>query len=138
MLRRSYQRVVSYIALVAVVFASVAPTISHAIEAKKGNPSFFQEVCTTQGVTQVSIGIGDSQLIEKSPSDVPTDPNKMGMHFEHCPYCFSHANAIGLTSSSIELFIAELNSTEHIVSYTAPIVIAYFASSHPSHAPPAF
>ena len=50
MFKPFYKRLISKIALVAVVFASLAPTISHAIEAQKGNQTLWQEVCSAQGI----------------------------------------------------------------------------------------
>ena len=37
------------IALFTIVFASLAPSVSHAVAAQNGNNSFTQEICTNSG-----------------------------------------------------------------------------------------
>lgn len=132
MFKRSQQRFVSLIALAAVLFASLAPTISHALEMRKG--TLWQEVCSAQGIKVIPntlIAVNNQASKENN-----SQPNKMGMHFEHCPYCFSHAGSVGLPASSTALFLAEINAVEHIDIYASPLVVSYYSSSHPTRAPP--
>ena len=117
------------------LFASLAPTISHALEVTKGNQTLWQEVCSAQGskvILSALVAIND-----KASKENNSQPNKMGMHFEHCPYCFSHAGSVGLPASSTALFVAEINAVEHIDIYASPLVVSYYSSSHPTRAPPA-
>jgi hypothetical protein len=134
MFKRSQQRIISLIALVAVLFASLAPTISHALEVQKGNQTLWQEVCSAQGIKVIpnTFTAVSNQASKKNNSQ----PNKVGMHFEHCPYCFSHAGSVGLPASSTALFLAEINAVEHIDIYVSPLVFSYYSTSHPTRAPP--
>jgi hypothetical protein len=134
MFKRSQQRIVSLIALAAVLFASLAPTISHALEVTKGNRTLWQEVCSAQGIKVIpnTFAAVNSQASKENNSQ----PNKMGMHFEHCPYCFSHAGSVGLPASAAVLFLAEINAVEHIETYASPLVVSYYSTSHPTRAPP--
>ncbi|HEY3299240.1 MAG TPA: DUF2946 domain-containing protein [Methylophilaceae bacterium] len=138
MFKRSQQRFVSLIALAAVLFASLAPSISHALEsptraAQKG--SLWQQVCSAQGIKTIPSVL--APISGKASKENNSQPNKMGMHFEHCPYCFSHAGSVGLPASSTALFLAEINAVEHIDIYASPLVVSYYSSSHPTRAPPA-
>jgi hypothetical protein len=133
MFKRSQQRIISLIALAAVLFASLAPTISHALEMKKA--TLWQEVCSAQGIKVIPntlIAVNNQASKENN-----SQPNKMGMHFEHCPYCFSHAGSLGLPASATALFLAEINAVEHLDIYASPLVVSYYSSSHPTRAPPA-
>lgn len=133
MFKRSQQRFVSLIALAAVLFASLAPSISHALEMRKD--TLWQEVCSAQGIKVIPntfIAVNNQASKENN-----SQPSKMGMHFEHCPYCFSHAGSVGLPASSTALFLAEINAVEHIDIYASPLVVSYYSSSHPTRAPPA-
>ncbi len=140
MIQRSYQRIASFIALVAVLFAALAPTVSHALEAKNGQPNLWQEVCSAQGIKQIPLN-GDSTNRPSKVSSPDKDqqfPNKMGMHFEHCPYCFSHAGSLALPPSSISLWLTQANAIALIDDYASPILVSYTSSTPPSRAPPHF
>jgi hypothetical protein len=67
--------------------ASLAPSISHALAASnKGGFSAWTEICSIDGVK--------SQKAESKPlrSSAPADD---GVHFEHCPFCSTHAGFFG-------------------------------------------
>ncbi len=134
MFKRSQQRLISFIALAAMLFASLAPTISHALEAQKGSQTLWQEVCGAQGIKFIPAALTASNADASKQND--SQPNKMGMHFEHCPYCFSHAGSVGLPASSTALFLAEINAVAHIDIYASPFVVSYYSTSHPTRAPP--
>lgn len=134
MFKRSQQRLISFIALAAMLFASLVPTISHALEAQKGSQTLWQEVCSAQGIKFIPAALAASNTDAQKQND--SQPNKMGMHFEHCPYCFSHAGSLGLPASSTALFLAEINAVEHIDIYASPFVVSYYSTSHPTRAPP--
>ena len=54
MFNRRIQRFISKIALFLVVFASLAPSVSHAMAAQN-NGSFLQEICSVNGLKKVVI-----------------------------------------------------------------------------------
>lgn len=131
MLMRRLNRFASWIAMMAVIFASLAPTISHAFPAKNNQPSLLQELCSAQGAKRfisVDVAIDNKQ----APAQ-----NQAAMHFEHCPYCAHHAANIAIPATSNTLFLAQLNAVQNIEVYAAPLVLSYYPVSHPSHAPPA-
>jgi hypothetical protein len=137
MLSKKLFRFIHRIALFAIFFASVAPSISHALAAQNNSNSFAQEVCTSTGkkvVIQVLTTKGQQLATEFVVSE--SSPKTMAMHLEHCPFC---SNSIATTSlpASNSLIIALLAATaQQIAQYTAPIVVSRPYVSPPSQAPP--
>jgi Protein of unknown function (DUF2946) len=131
MFTRYAKRFTSWIAIVAVVFASLAPSISHAFSVKNNQPSVLQEICSAQGTKRfIALDLGvDTQ---KAPSQ-----NQATMHFEHCPYCTTHAGTVAMPASPIALFLAEINATEHIQIDAQVLPRAFYQVTPPSQAPPA-
>ncbi len=137
MLSKRLFRFVHSIALLAIVFASVAPSISHALAAQNNTNSFAQEVCTSTGekvVIQVVTTKGKQLATEFVVTK--TAPKTMSMHLEHCPFCGSAATAAGLPATNA-LIIAKLAATaQQLAEYSSPIVVSYSYVSPPSQAPP--
>lgn len=137
MLSKKLFQFIHYIALLAIVFASVAPSISHALAAQNNSNSFAQEVCTSTGkkvVIQVVTTKGKQLATEFEVSKA--SPKTMTMHLEHCPFC---SNSIATTSlpASNSLIIALLAATaQQIAEYTTPVVVSHTYVSPPSQAPP--
>ena len=97
MLSQKIFNLINKIALCAIVFASLAPSISHALAATNGT-SFAQEICTSNG-QKISI-----QVITRQGQQITTEfeinksvaPKNITMHLEHCPFCSSGAAAAAL------------------------------------------
>lgn len=125
------------IALFAILFASVAPSISHALAAKNNSNSFTQEVCTSTGdkiVIQVLTTKGKQLATEFVVSK--SSPKTITMHLEHCPFCCSAAVAASLPTTNA-FIIAVLAARAHqIAQSSAPAVISRPYVSPPSQAPP--
>lgn len=91
MLSQKITRFLHKIALFAIVFASVAPSISHALAAQQGINSFAQEVCTSDGqkitiqvVTSKGQQLATSLNAEETNSSTPAS---IVSHLNHCPFC---------------------------------------------------
>ncbi len=80
---RTHRRLTSWIAALAILLASLAPALSHALASATG--SNWVEICTTQGSKWIQAGEDGS---ERAPAS--------GHALEHCPYCSLHAPALGL------------------------------------------
>lgn len=137
MLSKKLFRFIHHIALFAIVFASVAPSISHALAAQNDSNSFTQEVCTSTGakvVIQVITTKGqqlETEFVVSKPSS-----KTMAMHLEHCPFCSNGVASTSLPATNT-LIIALLTATaHHIVQYAAPAVVSRTYVSPPSQAPP--
>lgn len=127
--------------MVAIVFASLAPAISHAFSTESTPLTLWQEICTAQGTKVISsldiqsaeskAGLGnlDNQLSNQS-----AQPHVGAL--EHCPFCFSHAGAVSLPPGNHILFVAALNAAHAADVYESPLVQRFFQSAHLSRAPP--
>lgn len=128
-LTKSMHRLAARIALFAVLLAALAPSISHAIASAKGVPNGWMEVCTVEGAKLVQVDAGQPA----TPA-----PAEKSLHFEHCPFCISHAVAMGIPSTNpIAL---------PVVAGTPVVPVLFYQASHPlfawtaaqPRAPPAF
>lgn len=83
----------AWIALLAILFSAVAPSISHAYAAAAaGKPV---EICTVDGVKMLISNQGDAK-------QSGLDPAMHGM--EHCPYCMTHAASFALPPPAASAF----------------------------------
>lgn len=71
-----------WLALLGVLFGTLAPTVSHAMAAD--HPATIEmQICSSAGTMTMTVALDDG--------DAPATPGAMGP-FEHCPYCSQHAN----------------------------------------------
>jgi uncharacterized protein involved in copper resistance len=125
------KRLTTWIAMLAVVFASLAPSTSHAFPAKNNQPTLLQELCSAQGAKRF-IAVDLAVDTQKAPSQ-----NQAAMHFEHCPYCAMHPASMAIPASSIALFLAQINAPKNIQIDVQVLPSAFYQVTPPSHAPPA-
>jgi hypothetical protein len=86
---RAQSRLISWIAVMAVLLASLAPTLTHALGFANG--STWIEVCGAQGAKWIDAGPGHSG---------PAAPVKAHV-FAHCPFCSMHAPVLGLPPAPV-------------------------------------
>jgi hypothetical protein len=123
MLKTHTKRIVSWIAIFAILMTSFAPVVSHAFNLSNAN---FLEVCTSQGV----------QLIQ--PNESNSQDQKSGIDLNHCSYCTLATDKAYLPASNIQLGSTLISSnSKFFIEYESPVLQAYFQSSHPPQAPPA-
>ena len=127
------------IALFAIVFASLASSVSHAINAQNGNNSFFtQQICSSSGKKisiQVQTTKGQQLAIDFAVKQTPKLPN-IALHLEHCPFCGGHFSAIALPAGN-SVMIAQLAATaQKAAEYVAPVFASHTYVSPPAQAPP--
>lgn len=87
-LQRTRQRLTLWLALLAMCFGVLAPTVSHALAAS--GSSTWVEVCTAQGMRWVALA-DQASPADSGPADASGGP---AAHLEHCPAC--HAAGVGL------------------------------------------
>lgn len=76
------------IALFAIVFASLAPSISHALATHQNVNTFSQEICTADGqVLIIQIVPNDTQQATISTEKESPIPANILHHLNHCPFC---------------------------------------------------
>ena len=128
------------IAFFAILFVSLAPSISHAIAAKNGINSFTQEICASNG-KKISIQVQTTkgqQLSVDFAVKQSTQPKNIAMHLEHCPFCGGHFSAAALPASNT-IMIAQLTAVaQKIAKYSAPVFTYHTYDSPPAQAPPSF
>ena len=130
------------IALFAIVFASLAPSISHAIAAQNGANSFNQEICSSGGKKisiQVQTTKGQQISVDfavKQSAQQSTQPKNIAMHLEHCPFCGGHYSAAALPASNA-VIIAQLALTaQNVAEYAVPVSASHTYVLPPAQAPP--
>lgn len=94
---RQRRRVTAWIAIFAVLLASLAPSISHALAAAHWTePLEDTELCSADATE--TEGSASEQIHEAHANHerygAPTI-DEHSLHFEHCPFCFTHAGSFG-------------------------------------------
>jgi hypothetical protein len=83
---RAQRQPAAWIAVLAILLASLVPSLSHALAA--GNAASWVAVCSTKGSTWL--------LSDADPSPAGSGPAHL---LEHCPYCTIHAPVLALPPS---------------------------------------
>ena len=125
LLSQPTRRLISWLALLAVVMAALAPTMSRALGREAA--AAWVEVCTAQGSRWVALdGQGDA-----GSSDA-------GHPGEHCPYCSLHVPVLGTPPADAPVLV--LPALVHAVPtafLAAPRTLHAWVVAQP-RAPPAF
>ena len=127
-------RLAAWLACFAVLLAALAPSISHAVSALKGNAAWV-EVCTAAGTALVQVPM--DQTPDQTPDQAPAQPAKP-MTGEHCVFCGSHAGSIALPASDVSLTIPSVSGKDLLPTlyYRAPRPLFAWSAGQP-RAPPA-
>jgi hypothetical protein len=120
------RRFAAWLACFAVLLAALAPSISHAVGALKGQAAWV-EVCTATGTALV-----------KLPGEQVPDQPRPDLHAEHCVFCGNHAGAFALPAGDISLVVAVAQGGDLLPTlyYQAPRPLFVWAAGQP-RAPPA-
>jgi hypothetical protein len=101
---RRRQCFTAWIASFAILLASLVPSISHALSAAQpADSSTFAEICSVHKLqkTADAVSSGIHSPVEKD------------WHIEHCPFCFTHADALALPPSAKITVPAATGSSLH-------------------------
>ncbi|WP_332877444.1 DUF2946 domain-containing protein [Massilia sp. S19_KUP03_FR1] len=120
------RRFAAWIACIAMLFAALAPSISHAMSTLPGDPS--TEICSTSGSKFVKV---------TASSDDVSYPGKHPLvHVEHCPLCATHAGTFPLPpSAGFIIPLIETQATHPLLFFQAPHPLAIWTAAQ-SRAPP--
>jgi hypothetical protein len=136
MVKRKLQRAVAaWLAIFAVVIASVAPAISHAF-AQPATPSHAQlhsaDDSATEDVcgTDADADAGNAHAGGHDPGSPPA------LHLEHCPFCHLHADAVQLPVVSVPILPSASKPGRPLLFFLAPSLLHAWRSAQP-RAPPA-
>ena len=122
---RAHRQLTTWIAALAILLASLAPSLSHALASATGTD--WIEICTTQGARWVDAGEDGS---ERAPASAHV--------LDHCPYCSIHAPALGLPPASDSAYQPSRLAHEVPLAFlAAPRTLHAWVSAQP-RAPPQF
>lgn len=150
MLSQKLFRWINKVALFAIVFASLAPSISHALAATN-NSSFAQEICTADGTKitiQVLVSKGKQLATElsaqstqnKSDQDKANqDKSPAGIqhHLQHCPFCVNPGTDVGIQAQHAPIIAILAAQAQHIAAKSQVVITRFSALPPPAQAPPA-
>ena len=143
MFSKRAQHFIGKVTLFLVVFASLAPSVSHALAAQSKDASFLQEVCSSDGSKKIIIqtitthGQQISTIFDAKTTQ-ESAPQSIGHHFEHCPFCSAGAANLAITPPSSAWVLMLAQQAESIdFDYVTPFQPFYLQTAHPSRAPPA-
>ncbi|RJG08469.1 DUF2946 domain-containing protein [Massilia cavernae] len=126
---RLTRRFATWLAFFAIVFAALAPSVSHAFAAAQGGT--WTEICTTSGSKFVKVS-DDVQL------DIVADSvSKQTLHLEHCPFCATGDGSFALLpGTAFTMPMPAQPDIRPFLFYQAPSPLAIWSTAQ-SRAPPA-
>lgn len=129
--RRATRKLFAWFALCAIVMASLAPTLSHALG--RTASANWVEICTTQGSKWLALSTADAGDASETPGDAPAP----ALHpFEHCDYCSHHLQPLGLPPAALSVDPAPtLHEGPPAAFYSAPRTLHAWVRAQP-RAPP--
>jgi len=87
LMNRTTRGLAAWLAIVAMLLATLAPAVSHALAS--GSDGTI-EICSVDGPRTISS--------PDAPAPLPHNA------LEHCPYCFTQANSVALPSAPLPMF----------------------------------
>ncbi|HEX8885456.1 MAG TPA: DUF2946 domain-containing protein [Noviherbaspirillum sp.] len=135
MVKRKLQRaVVVWLAIFAVVIASVAPAISHALAQPASSHHVQLHSAADDGADEdlcgTEVDAADMHAGSHAPNAPPT------LHLEHCPFCHLHADALQVPFVSIPVLPTASKPARPLLFFLAPSLLHAWRSAQP-RAPPA-
>jgi hypothetical protein len=127
------------VALFAILFASLAPSISHALVSHQDAKGFLQEICSTGGKKLfIEVVTTQGKQLQAGLDIKPgSQPASIAHHMNHCPFC--HAGVVDIAIPSFnpafELYLAQQVSQQRF-DYHAPVVLTFIQIAHLTRAPP--
>lgn len=122
---RAARSLTSWIAILAILMAALAPSISHALGAPQG--ASWIEVCSAVGAKWVQPGDAST---DTAPAPADAHP------FEHCPYCSLHSDALAIPVAPVVVALApRLSGRPPSAFLAAPRTLFAWLSAQP-RAPP--
>lgn len=147
MLSQKLFRWMHKIALFAIVFASLAPSISHALAAQQGLNTFAQEVCTSDG-KKITIQVATTQgrqlatefntnQLSAKPSNNKT-PTGIQHHLQHCPFCANPSTDAAIQAPHAPIVTLLAMQAEKLSAVTPIVLSCFYTLPPPAQAPPSF
>jgi Protein of unknown function (DUF2946) len=126
------------IALFAICFASLAPSISHALQANSGG-GFAQEICTTTGekiIIQVLTSKGQKLTTELTTQTSDKQPTGIQHHLQHCPFCASPSADAAIQAPHAPIITFLTVQAQALSAATTILFTSFSTLPPPAQAPP--
>lgn len=128
------------IAIVAMLFVSLAPSVSHALAGQGSAAGFMQEICGTGGKKlYIQVVTTQGKQIQASFDIKPDNQSKsISQHMTHCPFCHAGVADIDLPirNPAFALYLEAIADAQAF-HYLAPFTSHTFQTAHLTRAPPA-
>ena len=109
------------------LFAALAPSISHALSVSPGET--WAEICSIGGTKFVKVSIDQGAIADPATQDP--------IHLEHCPFCATHASSFALPpNAEFAIQLIETQDTHPFLFFQSPHPLAIWTVAQ-SRAPPA-
>lgn len=126
-MKRITRRFSAWIACCTILFAALAPSISHAVAATRGQT--WAEICSVAGAKLVQVSSDES--------GVAGPVTKEALHLEHCPFCATHAGAFALLpGAGVAIPLVDTQQTHPSLFFQSPHPLPIWTTAQ-SRAPPA-
>jgi len=131
---------INKIALFAIVFASLAPSVSHAIAAAQGINSLTQEICTSNGETiTIQVITTQGQVLDtaltSADETAPTNSSALH-HLNHCPFCSNPNTDHGVEPPHVPIVAFLAVKTQKLAVTTQAVLPRFSVLPPPAQAPP--
>lgn len=140
MLSKKIFKRINTVALFAIVFASLAPSISHALTSTQGVYSFVQEICSANGeviTIQVVTSQGNKLATQfDTERKLPANSKTFISHLNHCPFCSNPSVNTALEPSTTFVIAALQSHSERLEFVTAVEIKSFTTLPPPAQAPP--
>jgi hypothetical protein len=121
-------RLISWIACLAILMGAIAPAITHSLQRSSGND--WIEVCTSLGAQFIQSG---------DTADGHSVPGKNGDQGPHCPYCSPHLSTLALPPAiAVALLIAPVPFPLPVLLREAPRPASSWPTAQSRAPPPGF
>lgn len=128
------------VALVAMMFASLAPSVSHALAGQGSQASFMQEICGKGGQKLfIQVVTTQGQQIQTSFDIKPDQQSKsISQHMTHCPFCSAGVPDMDMPipNPAYALYLEAIADAQ-VFDYSSPFTSHTVQTAHLTRAPPA-
>jgi hypothetical protein len=131
-----------WLALCIALLGALAPTLSHALLAARGQNNPLVEVCTSTGPRWMALGVAADFAADASQQGSASDndalPDQPAAVLDHCPFCLLSVDRLApLPEAGVKFFAAPGRAVAPQAPLTS-FVVTFFAPSPPPRGPPVF
>ena len=114
-------RLIHWIAALAIVMSALAPAVSQAVSLAKHGQGFAMEICSADG--------------NKMQIDIQVDDQEIAGQSQPCPFCLAHDNIAPIFSTTLSFDAPQTLALFPQLFYQSPKPLAVWVTP-PSAAPP--